>query len=140
LSFENSSFTIRMVYFSDSRMASTFPSHTVRSSVCKSFTALSWSPLYHVVHNHHEPLEQGVYRLTGKMSEILVLSLISRIQPCLNIRIPNMSILQLQPNLVCQILYLNPMEFRLTQRTVQVVDCLVGTNMSLDPGARKLIG
>jgi hypothetical protein len=33
LEFENSSFTVRVVYFSDSRMASTFPSHTLRSSV-----------------------------------------------------------------------------------------------------------
>jgi hypothetical protein len=43
LSLENSSFTIRVVYFSDSRMASTFPSYTVWSSACKSFTTLSWS-------------------------------------------------------------------------------------------------
>jgi hypothetical protein len=47
----------------------------------------------HVVHNHRESLEQGIYRLTGEMSEILVLSLVSRIQPCLDIHIPSISIL-----------------------------------------------
>jgi hypothetical protein len=52
----------------------------------------------HVVHNHREPLEQGIYGLTRKMSEVLVLSPIGRIQLCLNISIPSMSILQLQPN------------------------------------------
>jgi hypothetical protein len=36
-----------------------------------------------------------------------------------------MSILQLLPNPAHQILYLNPFEFGLTQRTVQVVDRLV---------------
>jgi hypothetical protein len=51
----------------------------------------------HVVHNS-ELLEQGIYRLTGEMSEIIILSPVSRIQPCLNIRITSMSILQLQPN------------------------------------------
>jgi hypothetical protein len=80
---------------------------------------------HHVVHNHREPLEQGIYRLTGETSEILVLSPVSRIQLCLNIRIPSMSILQLQPNPGCQILRLNPIEFVLTQRTAQVVDYLV---------------
>jgi hypothetical protein len=79
----------------------------------------------HVVHNHRESLEQGIYRLTGEKSEILVLSLVSRIQLCLNIRIPSMSILQLQPNPARQILCLNPIEFELTQSTVQVVDRLV---------------
>jgi hypothetical protein len=79
----------------------------------------------HVVHNHREPLEQGIYRLTGEMSEILVLYPVSRTQLCLNIRIPNMSILQLQPNPARQILYLNPIEFRLTQSMVQVVDHLI---------------
>jgi hypothetical protein len=79
----------------------------------------------HVAHNHREPLEQGIYGLTGEMSEVLVLSPVSRIQPCLNICIPSMSILQLQLNLARQILYLNPIDFRLTQSTVQVVDCLV---------------
>jgi hypothetical protein len=43
LRFENNSFTIRVSYFSDSRIDSTFPSHTVRSNECKNFTALSWS-------------------------------------------------------------------------------------------------
>jgi hypothetical protein len=36
-----------------------------------------------------------------------------------------MSILQLLPNPACQICCLNPFEFRLTQRTVQVVDHLI---------------
>jgi hypothetical protein len=43
LSFENSSSTIRVSYFSDSRMASTFPLHMLRSRECKSLTAMSWS-------------------------------------------------------------------------------------------------
>jgi hypothetical protein len=79
----------------------------------------------HVVHNHREPLEQGIYTLTREMTEILVLPPVSRIQPCLNIHIPSMSILQLQPDPACQILRLNRIEFGLRQRTVQVVDCLV---------------
>jgi hypothetical protein len=79
----------------------------------------------HVVHNHPELLEQGIYGLTREMSEVLILSPVSRIQPCLNIRIPSMSILQLQPNPARQILYLNPIEIRLTPSTVQVVDSLV---------------
>jgi hypothetical protein len=33
----------RVSYFSDSRMASTFPPHTVQSRECKSLIALSWS-------------------------------------------------------------------------------------------------
>jgi hypothetical protein len=33
----------------------------------------------HVVHNHYEPLGQGIYLLTSEMSEILVLSPVSRI-------------------------------------------------------------
>jgi hypothetical protein len=40
LSFENSSFTVRVSYFSDSTMASNFPPHIVRSKECKSLTAL----------------------------------------------------------------------------------------------------
>jgi hypothetical protein len=52
----------------------------------------------HVVHNHHEPLKQGINRLTGEMSEVLVLSPVGRIQMCLNFSIFSMSILQLQPN------------------------------------------
>jgi hypothetical protein len=43
LSLENSSSTMRVSYFFDYRMASTFPLHTVRSRECKSLTALSWS-------------------------------------------------------------------------------------------------
>jgi hypothetical protein len=52
----------------------------------------------HVVHNHSEPLEHGVYGLTGEMSEVLVLSPISRKQASLNLTIPSMSILQLLLN------------------------------------------
>jgi hypothetical protein len=52
-------FTVRVVYFLDSRMTSTF--HTVWSNTCKSFTTLSWSAYSdigpHVIHNHREPLE-----------------------------------------------------------------------------------
>jgi hypothetical protein len=32
----------------------------------------------HVVHNHSEPLEHGIYGLAGEMSEVLVLSPVGR--------------------------------------------------------------
>jgi hypothetical protein len=79
----------------------------------------------HVVHDHCETLKHGIYGLTGEMSEVLVLSLVGRKEPSLNLSIPGMSILQLLPNLARQILCLNPFEFGLTQRMVQVVDRLV---------------
>jgi hypothetical protein len=59
------------------------------------------------------------------MSEVLVLSPVSRIRLCLNTSIPSMRSLQLQPNPTRQILCLNPIKFGLTQSTVQVVDRLV---------------
>jgi hypothetical protein len=59
------------------------------------------------------------------MSEVLVLSLVVHKEPSLNLSVPGMSILQLLPNLACQILCPNPFKFGFTQRTVQVVDRLV---------------
>jgi hypothetical protein len=41
LSLENSSSTVRVSYFSNSRIASTFSLHTVQSKECRNFTALS---------------------------------------------------------------------------------------------------
>jgi hypothetical protein len=41
LSFENSSFTVRVSYFSNSAMASNFQPQIIRSKECKSLTALS---------------------------------------------------------------------------------------------------
>jgi hypothetical protein len=79
----------------------------------------------HVVHDHREMLNHGIYGLTGEMSEVLVLSPVGRKEPSLNLSVPGMSILQLLPNPARQILCLNPFEFGLTQRTVQVVDRLV---------------
>jgi hypothetical protein len=79
----------------------------------------------HVVHNHCAPLKHGINRLTREMSEILVLSPVRRKEPSLNLSIPGMSILQLLPNPARQVLCLNPFEFGLTQRMVQVVDCHV---------------
>jgi hypothetical protein len=79
----------------------------------------------HVVNNHRELLKHGINRLTGEMSEILVLSPVGRKVPSLNLSIPGTSILQFLLNHACQVLCLNPFEFRLTQRMVQVVDCLV---------------
>jgi hypothetical protein len=79
----------------------------------------------HVVQKHREPLEQGINRLNREMSEVLVLSLVGCLQSCLNIIIPSMSILHLQPNPARQVLCLNPIEFGLAKRTVQAVDCLV---------------
>jgi hypothetical protein len=52
----------------------------------------------HVVHNHCEPLKQGINRLIGEMHEILVLSLKGCKEPSLNLSVPGMSILQLLPN------------------------------------------
>jgi hypothetical protein len=80
---------------------------------------------HHVVHTHNEPLEHGVYGLTGEMSEVLVLSLVGHEQPSLNLSIPSVSFLQLLPNPTSQVLCLNPIEFGLTQSTKQVVDRLV---------------
>jgi hypothetical protein len=45
-----------------------------------------------VVHHNHKPLEQGINGLTGEMSEVLVLSPVSRIHPSLNLNISNVSI------------------------------------------------
>jgi hypothetical protein len=48
----------------------------------------------HVVHHNRIPLEQGIDGLTKEMSEILVLSLVSRAHPSLNLSISYMSFLQ----------------------------------------------
>jgi hypothetical protein len=79
----------------------------------------------HVVHNHHEPLKQGIDGLTGEMSEVLVLSPVGRIHLCLNLGIPNMSLLPHRSNFTSQVLSVHPIELRLTQSTKQVVDRLV---------------
>jgi hypothetical protein len=79
----------------------------------------------HVVHDHRETLKHGTNRLTREMSEILVLSPVGRKEPSLNLSILGMSIIQLLQNPTRQILCLNPFEFRLTQRMVQVVVRLV---------------
>jgi hypothetical protein len=78
-----------------------------------------------VVHNHREPLKQGIDGLIEEMSEVLVLSLVSRIHPSLNLGIPNMSFLQHRPYSTSQALRVHPINFRLTQRTKQVVDRVV---------------
>jgi hypothetical protein len=59
------------------------------------------------------------------MSEVLVLSPAGRIHPSLNLGIPNMSLLQHQPDSTSQVLGLHPIELRLTQGTKQVVDRLI---------------
>jgi hypothetical protein len=59
------------------------------------------------------------------MREVLVLSPLGCKEPNLNLSVSNMSILQLLSNPTRQVLYLNPIEFGLTQSMVQVVDCLV---------------
>jgi hypothetical protein len=79
----------------------------------------------HVVHNHRELLEHGINRLAEEMREILVLSSVRCKEPSLNLSVPGMSILQLLPNPARQVLCPNPIEFGLTQSTVQTVDCLV---------------
>jgi hypothetical protein len=80
----------------------------------------------HVVHHHREPLKQGINGLTREMSELLVLSSVSRIHPSLNLGIPNMSFLQHRPDSTSQVLGVHPIEFRLTESKKQVVDRLVG--------------
>jgi hypothetical protein len=52
------------------------------------------------------------------MREILILSLVGRKEPSLNLSVPGMSILQLLPNTTRQVLCLNLIEFGLTQSTV----------------------
>jgi hypothetical protein len=52
----------------------------------------------HVVHDNRETLKHGIYGLTGEMSEVLVLSPVGRKESSLNLRVPDMSILQLLPN------------------------------------------
>jgi hypothetical protein len=50
-----------------------------------------WEHVYigpHVVHHNRERLKQGIYGLTREMSEVLILSLVSRIHPSLNLGIP----------------------------------------------------
>jgi hypothetical protein len=86
----------------------------------------------HVVHNHREPLKKGIDGLTGKMSEVLVLSPVGRIHPCLNLGIPNMSLLQHCPNSTSQVLGVHPIELRLTQGTKKVVDHLI-VGVEFDP-------
>jgi hypothetical protein len=78
-----------------------------------------------VVHNHCEPLKQGIDGLIGEMSEVVVLSPVGRINPSLNLGIPNMSFLQHRPDSTSQVLGVPPIELRLTQSTKQVVDRLI---------------
>jgi hypothetical protein len=59
------------------------------------------------------------------MSEVLVLSPVGRIHPSLNLGIPNISLLQHQPNSTSQVLGVHPIELRLTRSMKQVVDRLI---------------
>jgi hypothetical protein len=59
------------------------------------------------------------------MSEVLVLSSVGRIHPSLNLGIPNMSLLQHQPDSTSQVLGVHPIELRLKQSTKQVVDRII---------------
>jgi hypothetical protein len=79
----------------------------------------------HVVHNHCEPLKQGIDGLTGDMSEVLVLSPVGRILRSLNLCIPNMSFLQHRPDSTSQVLGVHPIKLGLTQSTKQVVNRLI---------------
>jgi hypothetical protein len=79
----------------------------------------------HVVHNHREPMKQGIDGLTGKMSEVLIHSPVGRIHPSLNLGIPNMSLIKHQPDSTSQVLGVHPIELRLTQSTKQLVDRLI---------------
>jgi hypothetical protein len=75
--------------------------------------------------NNLEPLEQGIDGLTGEMSEILVLSPVSRIHPSLSLSISNMSFFHHGPDSTSQALRMHPIELGLTQSTKQVVDYLI---------------
>jgi hypothetical protein len=79
----------------------------------------------HVVHNHREPLKQGIDGLAGEMSEVLVLSPVSHIHPSLNLGIPNMRFLQHRPDSTSHVLGVHPIKLRLTQSTKQVVVRLI---------------
>jgi hypothetical protein len=59
------------------------------------------------------------------MSEVLVLSLVSRKQASLHLIVPSMGNLQLIQNLTRQILSKHPIKFKCTESTKQVVDRLV---------------
>jgi hypothetical protein len=59
------------------------------------------------------------------MSEVLILSPVGRIHPSLNLGIPNMSLLQHQPESTSQVLNMHLIELRLTQCTKQVVNHLI---------------
>jgi hypothetical protein len=59
------------------------------------------------------------------MSEVLILSPVGRIHPSLNLGIPNMSLLQHQPDSTSQVLGVHLIRHRLTQSMKQVVDCLI---------------
>jgi hypothetical protein len=72
-----------------------------------------------------EPLKQGIDGLTGEMSEILILSPVSRILPSLNLSISNMSFLQHRLDSTSQVLRMHPIGFGLAQSTKHVVDRLV---------------
>jgi hypothetical protein len=66
-----------------------------------------------------------MYGLTEEMSEVSVLSTVSRKQPCLDLIFPTVSNFQLVPNLMNQILCLDPIKLRFAKGTNRVVDSLV---------------
>jgi hypothetical protein len=59
------------------------------------------------------------------MSEVFILSPVGRIHSSLNLGIPNMSLLQHQPDSTRQVLGVHPIELGLTQSTKQVVDHII---------------
>jgi hypothetical protein len=79
----------------------------------------------HVVHDNRETLKHGIYGLTGEMSDVLILSPVGRKEARLNLSVPGMTIIPLLLNPAHQILCPNPFEFGFTQRTVQVINCLI---------------
>jgi hypothetical protein len=93
----------------------------------------------HVIHNHREPLEHRVYGLTREMSEVIILSPVSRQQPSLDLTVPNMSILKPLPNPTSQILCLDLIEYRLTESAKQVVDRLVVVVMHIPRSRSKKV-
>jgi hypothetical protein len=79
----------------------------------------------HIVYNYGVSLKHGVNGLTGHMSEILILHLVSREQASLHLIVPTMSYLDLLPNLTRPILFTYPIKFRLAKSEKQTIDLLV---------------
>jgi hypothetical protein len=64
----------------------------------------------HIIHDHREMLKQGIYGLTGEMSEVLVLSPVGRKEPSLNLSVSRHEHSSTTPKSCSQLLCPNPFE------------------------------